>query len=121
MIALIAFSITWLSVALGIVAKSVETASNTPMFLMLCPFLGSGFVPTDSLPGGHPLVREYQPFTPFIETIRGLLVGTPVGSSAIASIAWCVRIGLVGYLWARSAYDRRSRKGLLFATGASRA
>ena len=36
----------WLSVALGLAAKSVETASNTPMFLILLPFLGSGFVPT---------------------------------------------------------------------------
>lgn len=122
MIALITFSITWIAVALGIVAKSVETASNTPMILMLFPFLGSGFVPTDSLPAAIRWFAEYQPFTPFIETIRGLLVGTPIGNSAVVSIAWCAGISLVGYLWARSAYDRRStERGSYFATGASRA
>ena len=51
LLALAALAISWLSVALGMVAKSVETASNLPMFLILLPFLSSGFVPTDSMPG----------------------------------------------------------------------
>ena len=42
---MIAFALIWLSVALGLLAKSVETASNTPMFLMLLPFFGSGLRP----------------------------------------------------------------------------
>jgi ABC-2 type transport system permease protein len=42
---LLAVALIWLSVALGLLAKSVETASNIPMFLILLPFLGSGFVP----------------------------------------------------------------------------
>ena len=56
--------------------QSVETASNLPMFLMLLPFLGSGFVPTASMPSGLRWFAENQPFTPVIETIRGLLLGT---------------------------------------------
>ncbi len=40
----------WLSAALGLAAKSVETASNTPMFLTLLPFLSGAFVPTASMP-----------------------------------------------------------------------
>ena len=82
LLALIAIALTWLSVALGLSAKSVESASNLPMFLMLLPFLGSGFVPTDSMPTGLSWFAEYQPFTPFIETLRGLLMGTPIGNSA---------------------------------------
>ena len=35
MIALIAFAITWLAVAMGIHAKSVERASNLPLLLVL--------------------------------------------------------------------------------------
>jgi len=79
---MITFALTWLSVALGMVTKSVESASNLPMPLILLPFLGSGFVPTDSMPAGVRWFAEYQPFTPIIETIRALLMGTPIGNSA---------------------------------------
>ena len=70
-LAMISLALTWLSVALGLVSKSVETASNLPMPLILLPFLGSGFVPTDSMPAGLRWFAEYQPFTPVIETLRG--------------------------------------------------
>ena len=33
---------------------------------------------------------EHQPFTPIIETMRGLLFGTPIGSSGIVAVAWCL-------------------------------
>ena len=99
-------ALTWLSVALGMVSDSVETASNLPMPLMLLPFLGSGFVPTDSMPAGLRWFAEYQPFTPVIETLRGLLMGTPIGNSAVLAIAWSAGIGLVGYLWAKRLFNR---------------
>ncbi|MCW5714503.1 MAG: ABC transporter permease [Bauldia sp.] len=108
LIGLISFAISWLAVALGIVAKSVESASNSPLLLMLLPFLGSGFVPTETLPAGVRWFAEYQPFTPFIEAVRGLLAGTPDGSSIVVAVAWCIAIALAGYFWARSAYDRKS-------------
>lgn len=104
--ALLAFALTWLSVALGIFAKSVESASNMPMPLTLLPFLGSGFVPTDSMPTVLRWFAEYQPFTPIIETLRGLLLGTPIGGSAIAAILWCVGIALASYVWAKKLYNR---------------
>lgn len=107
-LALMAFALTWLTVALGMVAKTVESASNLPMPLTLLPFLSSGFVPTESLPTGVRWIAEHQPFTPFIETLRGLLTGTPIGSSAGMSVAWCVAISLGSYIWARGLYERRS-------------
>lgn len=106
LLALIALALTWLSVALGLAAKSVESASNTPMFLLLLPFLGSGFVPTEGMPVGLRWFAEYQPFTSVIETLRGLLLGTPIGSSAAFAIAWCMAISLAGYLWAKKLYNR---------------
>lgn len=105
-LALITFALTWLSVALGMVTKSVETASNLPMPLVFLPFLGSGFVPTDSMPAGLRWFAEYQPFTPIIETLRGLLLGTPIGNSAILAVVWCAGITLVGYLWAKKLFNR---------------
>ncbi|MBE1491568.1 ABC transporter permease [Plantactinospora soyae] len=108
LLGLLILALTWLSVALGMSARSVETASNLPMPLTLLPFFGSGFVPTDSMPAGLGWFAEHQPFTPIIETLRGLLTGAPIGDSAAVSVAWCVGITLVGYLWARRTYNRAS-------------
>jgi ABC-2 type transport system permease protein len=103
---LTAFALTWLSVALGLVSKSVETASNLPMFLMLLPFLGSGFVPTASMPAGLRWFAEYQPFTPVTQTLRDLLVGGAIGTNGVMAVAWGVAIALLCYLWARRLYSR---------------
>ena len=105
-LALLTFAMIWLAVALGMVSKSVETASNLPMPLLLLPFLGSGFVPTDSMPTGMRWFAEYQPFTPIMETLRGLLMGTPIGNSGIVAVAWCAAIALGGYLWAKRLFNR---------------
>jgi ABC-2 type transport system permease protein len=105
-LALAALAISWLSAALGMSTRSVETASNLPMFLMLLPFLGSGFVPTRTMPDGLRWFAEHQPFTPIIETLRGLLFGTPIGNSGVIAVAWCAAISLVGFLWARKLYER---------------
>ena len=60
------------------------------MFLTILPFLGSGFVPTDTMPDPLRWFAEYQPFTPIIETLRGLLLGTPIGDSGLIAVGWCV-------------------------------
>jgi ABC-2 type transport system permease protein len=106
-LAMITLALTWLSVALGMVSKSVETASNLPMPLLLLPFLGSGFVPTDSMPAGVRWFAEYQPFTPVTETLRASLLGTPTHHhSAVLAIAWSAGLGLIGYLWAKRLFNR---------------
>src|SRR4051812_31039206 len=79
LLVLLAIALIWLSVAFGLVAKSVETASNLPMFLFLLPFLGSGFVPASSMPASLRWFAESQPFTPITDTVRSLLAGQPVG------------------------------------------
>jgi ABC-2 type transport system permease protein len=58
------------------------------------------------MPDGLSWVAENQPFTPIIETLRGLLLGTPIGDSGVLAVAWCVAISLVGYLWAMKLYER---------------
>ncbi|HST04166.1 MAG TPA: ABC transporter permease [Chloroflexia bacterium] len=107
---MIAFALTWLSAALGMVSKTVEGASNLPLPLVLLPFFGSGFVPTSSMPGAVSWFAENQPFTPFIETVRGLLMGTPTGNSLLLTIIWCIVISLGGYLWALALYNRSSAR-----------
>jgi ABC-2 type transport system permease protein len=102
----VTFALVWLAVALGQVSKSVETASNLPMPLLLLPFLGSGFVPTDSMPDVLRWFAEYQPFTPIIETLRGLLMDKPIGNNAWIALAWCALIALGGYLWSKRLFNR---------------
>jgi ABC-2 type transport system permease protein len=104
---LVAIALTWLSVALGLLAKSVETASNLPMFLYLLPFLGSGFVPTDSMPAGLRWFADNQPFTPITDTLRRLLGDEHVGGAGIAAVAWCLAIAAAGFVWADYLYNRR--------------
>jgi ABC-2 type transport system permease protein len=106
LLGLIAFAVVWFSVACGLVAKSPEAASNLPVPLALLPFLGSGFVPTDSVPAAVRWFAEYQPFTPMIETLRGLLLGTPIGANASLAIAWCIAVTVACFLWAGKLYNR---------------
>ena len=106
---LLTFAVTWLCVGLGLSAKSVETASNSPMFLILLPFLGSGFVPVGSLPAGIRWFAEYQPFTPVNETLRGLLTGTRIGGNLVITVAWCVVVAALSYAWSRRLYEREPK------------
>jgi ABC-2 type transport system permease protein len=103
---LLTLALTWLAVALGLKAKSVETASNTPMIFILLPFLGSGFVPNDSLPDWLRWFAEYQPFTPVIKTVRGLLLGTSLDNSWLLAVGWCVLLTITGYIWSKSLFRK---------------
>jgi ABC-2 type transport system permease protein len=104
---LLAVALIWLSVALGLFAKSVETASNLPMFLILLPFLSSAFVPVASMPPALRWFAENQPFTPITNTVRNLLANQHVGSAGPKAIVWCLAIAAASYLWARYLYNRR--------------
>lgn len=107
-LALVCFAISWVAVAMGISAKSVETASNTPMIFTLLVFLGSGFVPTDSMPAWLQWFADWQPFTAFIETARALLAGSAPDWHGWLALAWCIILAAGGYAWARAIYVRKS-------------
>jgi ABC-2 type transport system permease protein len=108
LIVLISFAVSWIGIGMGMQSKTVETASNLPLILTLLPMLGSGFVPTDSMPGWLQWFAQYQPFTPFIEAIRGLLLGTPRDWNPVLAIGWCIVITVAGYVWSMVNYERKS-------------
>ncbi|MDN3357758.1 ABC transporter permease [Actinomadura sp. DC4] len=108
MIVLLAFAAGWLTVALGLAAKSPETAGMAAVPLVLLPFFSSAIVPADKMGQGLRQFAEYQPFTPIIETLRGLLNGAPSSGDAITAVAWCAGIAVVGYVWARSTFNKRA-------------
>jgi ABC-2 type transport system permease protein len=101
-----ALALIWLGAAMGLAAKTVESASNSPLLLTFLPFLASGFVPTESLPTALRWFAEYQPFTPVIETTRGLLLGTEIGDSGWWALGWIVVMGVAGYLWAKNLFAK---------------
>lgn len=106
LLVLIAFALTWLTVGLGLAADSVETASNTPLFLVMLPFVSSGFVPTGAMPVGLRQFAEHQPFTPMIDALRGLVTGAPADSDLWLAVGWCLLIALLGHLWSRRLFLR---------------
>ena len=109
LIVLFTFAITWMGVVFGMIGKTPAGANSLSLvFQLLLPFTSSAFVRPDSMPVGIRWFAQYQPFTPVIDTLRGLLLGTPIGNSAILAVAWCVVLALVGYLWARAVYNRNS-------------
>jgi ABC-2 type transport system permease protein len=107
-IVLVSFATSWITVALGLAAKTPESAGLATVPLIMLPFLSSAIVPADTMKAGVRQFAEYQPFTPIIETLRGLLAGEPSGSKAIVAIAWCVGIALVGYVWSLSTFKKRA-------------
>ena len=110
LLAFITFTLAWLGLAFGLAAKTVASASNGPFPLILLPLVGSGIVPTSTMPAGLRYFAEYQPFSPMINTLRGLLLGTPIGWSWLIALTWCAGLGLLGVVWSISVFNRRDRK-----------
>ncbi|MEU7484463.1 ABC transporter permease [Streptomyces sp. NPDC042319] len=110
LIGAIAFAVAWLSAALGLISKTVESASNKPLLIQFLPFLGSAFVPAGSMAPGLRWFAENQPFTPMTETLRGLLTGSAVGNDGWISLAWCAGIAVVGYVWSRSLFNGTTKR-----------
>src|SRR5215468_9329134 len=108
LIVLVSFATSWITVALGLVAKTPESAGMATVPLILLPFLSSAIVPVAEMGAGVRQFAEYQPFTPIIEALRGLLAGAPSAGDAIAAIAWCAGIALVGYVWSLSIFKKRA-------------
>jgi len=109
-VAAFSFALAWLSATLGLFAKSVAGANGSTLPIQfLLPFLSSTFVPADSMPAGVRWFAAHQPFTPVVESLRALLTGAPVGSTAYLALAWCAVIALAGYVWAQVAFHRATR------------
>ena len=108
-IALFTLALTSMAAVFGLIGKRPEGANAFALiFQLVLPFTSSAFVRPASMPAGLRWFAEYQPFTPVIDTVRGLLLGTPIGNSAVLAVAWCVGLTLVGYLWAHAVYNRNT-------------
>ncbi|GHB55686.1 ABC transporter permease [Streptomyces umbrinus] len=106
LLVLFALALTWIAVGMGLISPNPEAASNNAMPLIFLPFISSAFVPVDAMPGWFQPVAEYQPFTPAIETLRGLLLGTEIGHNGWLAIVWSLALTALGYFWSKASFSR---------------
>ncbi|MDQ1028478.1 ABC-2 type transport system permease protein [Streptomyces umbrinus] len=105
LLVLFALALTWIAVGMGLISPNAEAASNNAMPLIFLPLISSAFVPVDSMPGWFQPIAEYQPFTPAIETLRGLLLGTEIGHNGWLALAWCLGLAVLGYFWSTAKFN----------------
>ncbi|MFE0739175.1 ABC transporter permease [Streptomyces sp. NPDC058855] len=109
LLALVSLALTWIAVGMGLVSPNAEAAGNNAMPLIFLPLISSAFVPIDAMPGWFQPIAEYQPFTPAIETLRGLLLGTGIGHNGWFAVAWCLGLAVLGYFWSTSKFSADPR------------
>ncbi|MFF0293003.1 ABC transporter permease [Kitasatospora sp. NPDC004615] len=109
LLALVALALTWIAVGMGLGSPNAEAASNSALPLIVLPLISSAFVPLHSMPGWFQPIAQYQPFTPAIETLRGLLLGTHIGNNWWIALLWCAALTVLGYVWSRSQFDREPK------------
>ena len=110
MIVLFVSSISWISIMLGLLAKTPESASGTNMFLQFIPYVSSAFLVTSTMPGWLKKFADNQPFTPIVDTIRALFLGYEVGRSGWIAIAWCAGITFICFAVSVYVYKNKTSK-----------
>ena len=88
MIVLFVLALSWLAAAVGLLARSAEAATSFTMVLMFVPYVSTAFVPANTMPAALDDFARYQPFTPIIETMRGLWMGHTSTGAAVGHEAW---------------------------------
>lgn len=107
MIACFIFALTWVAIVFGLVGQTPAGANSLSLIFQLLSFTSSALVPPDLMSGGIRWFADSQPLTPVIDTVRGLLLGTPIGKSAILALLWCGMLTLVGSLGSLAICTRR--------------
>ena len=110
LLALYVLAVSWLATVVGLLVRSPEAAEGFGFALLFLPYLGSGFLPTSTMPSWLQAFADQQPTTPVTETLRGLLMGTPIGTSGPVALAWCIGLAVAGCVTAAVLYGRRTAR-----------
>jgi len=113
MIVLFVLALSWLAAAVGLLAGSPEAANSFTFVIMFIPYVSTAFVPAATLPGPLRWIAGHQPFTPIVETMRGLWMGhtstgVAVGHEAWIACAWCAGIVAVSFAAASWLFRHRT-------------
>jgi ABC-2 type transport system permease protein len=100
-------AISWLSAAMGLLARTPEAASGVTFVIMFLPYASSAFVPIDTMPTWLQGFSRNQPVTPVIETMRSLLLDLPAGTNPWRALAWCAAIVIASIAAAAYLFRRR--------------
>jgi oleandomycin transport system permease protein len=98
----------WIGVFVAMLMKTPQAAQGV-MFAFILPlsFGSNVFVPANTLPGFLRVFADYSPLSKLAEVSRGLLLGGPVGTPLLVSVAWLVGIVAVFFPLAMHFYHRR--------------
>ncbi len=110
LIALYILAITYLFAAIGLAAGSPEAANGYGFILLFLPYLSSAFVPVETMPSWLQPFAGYQPITPIVDTIRGLLTGTPLGTEPAWAVLWCLVILGIAVVWGTWLFRRKAAR-----------
>lgn len=100
LILLFILALSWIFAAIGLYVRNPEAAGGATFFVLFLPYLSSAFVPTNGLNPALEFIASHQPYTPLTETLRSLLLGTPMGNHGWAALAWLTGLLVVGYVMA---------------------
>ncbi|MEU6502986.1 ABC transporter permease [Streptomyces californicus] len=109
LLVLFSAALTWIAVGMGLISPNAEAASNNALPMILLPMLSSAFIPVETMPGWFRPIAEYQPFTPAIETLRGLLLGSEIGHNGWLALGWSIGLVVLGYFWATAKFAQDPR------------
>ncbi|HXC80918.1 MAG TPA: ABC transporter permease [Trebonia sp.] len=98
MIVAFVLAISWFAATFGLLVRSPEAANAATFVLMFLPYLSTAFVPARTLPAVLRPIAVNQPFTPVIETMRGLWMGHTSTGAALGHEAWIAAAYCAGIL-----------------------
>jgi ABC-2 type transport system permease protein len=115
MIVLFILALSWFAASIGLLARSAEAANSFSIALMFVPYVSTAFVPADTMPAVLRAFAEHQPFTPIVETMRGLWMGhtstgASVGHEASIALGYCVAILAVSFVAASWLFRHRTAR-----------
>lgn len=105
---LIITALSLLAVLGGLISKSPEGANGFMFPLFILPFISSGFAPVETMPLWLKWFAEYQPMTPVIDGLRGLMLGMPTGNSLWLGLAWAAGTVIITFTAAVQIFKRKT-------------
>jgi oleandomycin transport system permease protein len=93
-------ALSWVAALIGLSAGNPETAQSAG-FIWMFPliFASSVFAPPETMPGWLQPFVDLNPITVATDALRGLLLGGPVLSPALQTLAWTAALTVVFAPW----------------------
>ena len=103
-----ALSFCWISVFVGMVARSSGAVQGIVLLIAFPLSFGSStFVDPSTMPGWLQKIAEYNPLTQLVDAVRALLLGGPAGEHVLGTLAAMAALLAVFVPLALRAYARR--------------